>query len=148
MTADPTIRFGALSQEWERFEALSVSLMPVVSNPDAPISPRSAIPAANKGKVPSMLNGNGEIIGIKGWQTHQLSPEQIATVKAHPDFGFCVVTGRGMIAIDCDVTDAPLADEIKAVLDIALGCDFPVRHRSNSTKFLVPRSSRARSPSG
>jgi hypothetical protein len=139
MSANP-IRYGAFPEEWERFKSLPrMRLLPVVSNPNIETAPESKIPAENRGKVPTRLNSQRQVVGIKDWPTMKLSPEQIqAAIAKQPDYGFCVVTGHGMIALDCDITDAALADEIKSAIDITLGCDFPIRKRSNSTKFLVP----------
>ena len=131
------IRYGATPQEWDTFGAFSLPMLPVVSNPNLPTSPDSKIPPENRGKVPSKVNGRGQVVGISEWTTKQLNPALLDNMKLNPDLGFCVIAGHGTVAIDVDVADAEQAALIQRAIIASIG-DVPVRRRSNSAKFLVP----------
>jgi hypothetical protein len=139
MTTQPNvIRYGALPEEWDRFVPLGVPLLTVVANPDAPSSPQSKIPPENRGKVPTRFNPQRQVVGIPDWTNKQIVPQGIDTCKKDPDLGFCVITGRGMVGVDVDVTDAELGEEIQKAVAEIVGSAVPVRRRVNSPKFLIP----------
>jgi len=130
-----TSRYGATAQEWDHFSrvlGLTADLLPVVSNPDAVISPRSSL--LSIGKTPSLYNQDRQVVGIAKWPHHVASVEDIARWSAEPDYGICIIT-RTIRALGVDVTDFKAADAIRAFL-----CDqgwvLPERTRNNSPKFL------------
>ena len=133
--------YGALPAEWRQAEenGLSSWLLPVVSNINLPISPRSKI--STIGKTPTQKNRNGQIAGIKDWTTAPESlPEDLTRWSSDPDLGFCYRTGHdGVIAIDADINDAALAQDVETLLRQL--CHIPdeaftKRHR-NSPRWAV-----------
>jgi hypothetical protein len=131
-------RWGATPEEWHHFSktlGLTTELLPVVSNPHAIISPRSAI--TTLGKTPSLYNSARQVIGIPGWTEHITTEEEIARWSAEPDYGICVQT-RIVRALDVDVTDPETADVILALCKRSIPGPFPIRRRPNSCKFLIP----------
>jgi P4 family phage/plasmid primase-like protien len=132
-------RVGASETDWFIFRdvlGLASDLLPVVQNPGAVISPRSAI--KELGKTPSEYNRNGQVCGFTDWTSRVTSAADIALWEKQPDYGICVQT-RAVRALDVDVTDVALADQIYAVIvDKLRGAELPRRVRANSSKFLVP----------
>ena len=129
--------FGASPADWDTFTlllGLTTDLLPVVSNPQAEISPDSTM--ADLGKVPSRYNGNGKVVGIKGWTKHVSSDQDIARWSKNPDYGICVQT-REVRAIDVDVADRTAAWAVCEYIEDHLGTVLPRRLRSNSGKFLI-----------
>ena len=133
--------YGALPAEWQQAEesGLSPWLLPVVSNVNLPISPRSKI--STIGKTPTQKNRNGQIAGIKDWTTApETLPEDITRWSSDPDLGFCYRTGHdGVIAVDADINDAALAQDVETLLRQL--CHIPdeaftKRHR-NSPRWAV-----------
>ena len=116
---------------------LGADLLPVVSNSQAKISPKSSI--KKLGKTPSHYNRAGEVIGFLDWNNKQASPEEIERWSAEPDYGICIQT-RLVRALDVDVPDATLAQPIAQFIEAhlaELNVRLPTRMRSNSGKFLM-----------
>lgn len=130
--------YGATPDEWLHLDlilGLGEHLLPVVSNPNAPISINSTL--TERGKTPSQYDAIKRIVGIKGWTQKRPTGGEIERWSQEPDYGICVQT-REIRAIDVDVTDAGLADQIRQHIAITLGLPLPCRSRSNSSKFLHP----------
>lgn len=109
-------RAGATPQEWAQLasqDILARWTLPVVSNLGLPVSPQSSL--KTPGKVPSLKNRRGEIIGMTGWtNAPETTVEQLDTWSRDPDLGACVRTGHeGLLAIDCDVSEPGLAQSIE-----------------------------------
>jgi hypothetical protein len=135
MTAIP-IRWGATQLEWDRFSLgldLCVDLLPVVSNPNAKISPRSAIKEV--GKTPSRYDREKLVVGIADWTSKVTEQRECKIWATEPDYGICVQTRR-VRAIDIDVPDPAQAHAISAAVKEMLG-ELPTRTRSNSGKCLL-----------
>lgn len=129
----PPKRYGASPSDWTHFDfclGLTADLLPVVSNPNAVVSPNSKLHAL--GKVPSLYNKNGQVIGIKNWTEKQATSAEIAAWSGNPDYGICLQT-RCVRAFDIDVPDPQLADTIYKYFN---GFGFARRIRKNSGKFL------------
>jgi hypothetical protein len=129
--------WGATSSEWAHFDfilGLTNDLLPVVSNPQARISPDSKM--KEKGKTPSQYNSNRMVAGFPGWTSYHAGAIDLAKWSANPDYGICVQTRR-VRAIDVDVTDAHVAERLREFIIAQLGYCPPVRRRSNSSKFLM-----------
>lgn len=126
--------FGALSGDWDHFSrvlGLTSDLLPVVSNPQAAISPQSKMQAI--GKTPSRYNGSGFVAGIVGWTSYEAKDSDIVLWSGQPDYGICLQT-RNVRAFDVDVPDKALAARLAEYLaDLGL----PVRSRKDSGKFLL-----------
>lgn len=113
------LRFGAAASEWAQvscWDTLAPWVLPVVSNPNVPISAKSSL--KEPGKLPSVKNSRGEIVGISGWTTAPAADmAQLDQWSRDPDLGFCVRTGHnGIVAVDCDVDDPQLAQAVMQLL--------------------------------
>ena len=129
-------RWGATPAQWthlDLMEGLTADLLPVVSNPNATISPNSRMKSL--GKTPSLYNGSGLVAGFKDWTSHEGTSEEIARWSQQPDYGICLQT-RHVRAVDIDILDASIAADIERRLVDALGA-LPLRRRENSTKRLA-----------
>ena len=124
--------YGATPDDWINLDLLGLTqdLLPVVSNPNSPISPKSNLKAI--GKVPSRYNANRQIAGIPNWTQHKTTPQEIERWAKEPDYGICVQT-RNVRALDIDI------EQSKEVLNFlsANHWIFPCRFRSNSGKKLL-----------
>lgn len=139
-------QFGATPAEWDRLLASGVAqwCYPVQSNPSTPVSHHSSIKSV--GKLPSIKNRDGEIIGIPGWTraTALENPEEMVNLwRRDPDAGFCVRTGHeGIIAIDADIDDPATADAVREAFCTATGIDpakLCYRHRGSSRWAVLCR---------
>ena len=111
------MRYGATKAEWAALKRLAkVDLLPVVSNPHAEISTRSKMRAI--GKTPSIYNGAGLVAGFTDWTDHEATVSNLEAWSEVSDYGICVQTRR-FRAIDIDVDDDELADELEAALKAA-----------------------------
>ena len=131
--------WGATPAAWSHFEfilGVGEDLLPTVSNPGATISPVSKM--RSLGKTPSRYNKDGLVAGIVDWTQRKVTSAEIAKWSRQPDYGICLQT-RTVRALDCDITDPALAEEIYNEIVRLLGGHVPpVRRRANSPKFLVP----------
>lgn len=128
-------QYGAKSEEWRQAteSGLTAHLLPVVSNPELKASAKSNL--TTRGKVPSVKNAAGEVVGLPGWTSApDTTAAQIQTWAKDPDLGFCVRTGRaGVFAIDADIDDPALSAEIEAIFkQICQAKDFTKRTRGNA----------------
>lgn len=138
-----TKRLGATQDEWTLFARtmkLSRDLLPVVSNPEAKISPQSKMQGV--GKTPSRYNSAGFVAGIPDWTAHNATPAEVKKWSAQPDYGICIQT-RDVRGLDVDVDDKEKADAIYRFIADWLfeNCNdvpvLPKRFRANSGKFLL-----------
>lgn len=130
----PNKIYGATQAEWDFFSTLAeADLLPVVSNPNAKISPMSTM--SDLGKTPSLYNSSGLVSGIPKWAQHVATPQLLRRWRSIPDYGICLQT-RTYRAIDVDITDQQEADAVFAFLTATLG-GFSRRTRADSSKFLV-----------
>ena len=129
------IRYGASPADWKLLveEGLTPDLLPVVSNPNFPISSKSAL--KQTGKVPSVLTKTNEIVGLSKWTQRETSKDEAREWAANGDYGICVQTRR-LRAFDVDVMDAELADRIADTLAALSPVVLPCRSRSGSSKRL------------
>lgn len=128
-------QYGAKSEEWRQAteSGLTAHLLPVVSNPELKASAKSNL--TTRGKVPSVKNAAGEVVGLPGWTSApDTTATQIQTWAKDPDLGFCVRTGRaGVFAIDADIDDPALSAEIETLFNqICPAKDFTKRTRGNA----------------
>ncbi len=107
-TASSTgINWGATPDDWHHFDrvlGLGGDLLPVVSNPDAPISPDSTMTAL--GKTPSRYDSRQRVIGIRDWPTMEISGQSLARWSREPDFGICIRT-TSVRGLDVDFSPSP-----------------------------------------
>jgi len=128
-------RWGATTDEWDLFTRMGLvaDLLPVVSNPQATVSPHSKI--AGIGKTPSHYNGMGHVAGLPGWTDKQVTAKQVGDWSKNPDYGICLQT-RNVRAFDIDVDDREKAQAIADFLADELLLP-PKRYRANSGKCLL-----------
>lgn len=121
--------YGATPAEWASATAGGYGpyLLPIVSNPNAVISPLSKMQGL--GKTPSQYNGNGEAVGIPRWVQHTTRDTEVERWRTVPDLGYCVRTGGepvgeaghlggACIAIDVDVDDPGIVADVRLMLDM------------------------------
>lgn len=131
------INWGATPDEWFHFDLVlgrTDQLLPVVCNPKAAISPDSKLKAL--GKTPSRYNRDRLVTGISQWTEHVVTEHDFARWSKEPDYGICVRTGSGWLALDCDSEDAEVQAQIRDLLVQRLGELPPRRWRANSNKCL------------
>lgn len=136
MTTGVTNPCGARPADWDAVIAagLTPCILPVVQNPQVPRSASSALKTI--GKVPSRKNGYGEAVGFPGWTSHVTTPEEIAQWRLDQDLGVSIRLDH-MIAVDCDVDDAEIAQGIYKILCDLIGKEPPRRTRADSARWLV-----------
>lgn len=128
-----TERYGASPEEWAYFSqilGLTEDMLPVVSNPNAKISPNSKMKSL--GKTPSMYNLRNEVGGIRNWTDQRPNQSTINAWSKEPDYGICIQT-RGVRAIDIDIADPAAAGRVVRTVSRHL----PTRIRANSSKSLL-----------
>lgn len=129
------LRPGASQEDWSHFAyelGLIDDLLPVVSDPEAKISPNSKMTGV--GKTPSVFNRSGYAVGIPDWTSRVTTMEDIAEWKRNPRLGICLQTRR-VRAIDIDI-DHPQAEQVVKLVESVLG-PTPLRYRANSKKCLL-----------
>lgn len=127
-------RYGASAEDWAHLDVLlglTADLLPVVSNPNATISPNSSIKSL--GKLPSQYNGQRYVSGFPNWTQHQSTADEIAKWSKEEDYGICI-QARAVRAIDIDVGDA---DTVSAIRKHIRPFGLPCRYRQNSSKVLI-----------
>ncbi|MGS2657759.1 DUF5906 domain-containing protein [Citrobacter koseri] len=129
--------WGATPDEWFHFDLVlgrTDQLLPAVCNPGATISPNSKLKML--GKTPSLYNRDRMATGIKDWTEHVVTERDFARWSNEPDYGICVRTGHGWLALDCDSEDEDIQADIRKTLVQLLGKLPPRRWRANSNKCL------------
>jgi len=129
---------GALPGDWSHWQKLGLTadLLPVVSKPNAAISPNSTLKAL--GKTPSMYNRDRLAVGIKDWTRKQSTDKEIGRWSQELDYGICIITGRpsGVCVFDTDIVDPIYAQRIEDAITAVLG-PLPCRYRNNSGKRVL-----------
>jgi hypothetical protein len=126
-------RYGASPETWDHFAdvlKLGRDLLPVVSNPNAKISPNSTMQAL--GKTPSLYNRDRLAVGLPKWTDLGSTEHDIRRWKSESDYGICLQT-RSVRAFDLDTTAAMvLAQAIQSITG-----PLPMRVRANSDRVLL-----------
>lgn len=129
-------QYGAYGDEWALFDrvmGITEDLLPVVSNPNATISPNSSIKSI--GKTPSRYNAHRQVVGFKDWTNYKATPVDIDLWSQNPDLGICIQT-RNLRALDIDITEPIEAAQVESVIARHFP-GLPCRSRANCSKFLV-----------
>ncbi len=128
--------WGASPAEWQTFidRGMSEDILPVVSNPGAPVSEGSTM--KQLGKTPSIYNGSGKVCGIAKWTSKEATEEEVEEWSKEPDYGICIQT-RHLRGIDIDIDDKNLVNQIVSYIQHELGGELPLRYRDNSAKCLL-----------
>jgi len=135
--SDAEKSWGASPEEWAHFDlvlGLTEDLLPVVSNPQAVISPLSKMKGL--GKTPSIYNPSRKVAGIPEWTTKRASGAEVDRWAKEGDYGLCLQT-RGVRALDIDIDDAALAARVAERFAALVGAELPTRSRQNSGKRLL-----------
>lgn len=136
-------RYGATEAEWEGAanSPLMPWVVPIVSNPNVPAAPRVKIDARSRGKVPTIKNSAGKVIGLKDWTRRGAnSPDALAAWSADPDYGFGVRLGRGgLVAVDCDCDDPAVSGSVRDLLFSRIHAAPPLRRRGTARWACVLR---------
>lgn len=130
-------RFGAFPEDWDLLDlglGLTADLLPCVSNPNKEIADNSKLKAL--GKVPSVFNRDGKIVGLANWTEKRSTSKDINLWRKESDYGICLQT-RLVRALDIDVPDRAQANKIAEELQRCFGGRYPTRSRADSGKFLV-----------
>lgn len=141
-------RAGATRGEWRA--ALSSPLLPWLLPVACAPAPHVRDGAARQpGKIPSQYVTNGSWTGLVGWSKMPPATAQDVTRWANdPRLGYCVRLGcypelseggPRLLAIDCDVDDPALADELLAKVEDALAAGAPlaIRQREGSPRWAA-----------
>lgn len=128
------ILWGATPDEWTAAVAAghTTSLLPVVCNPNLPISPQSTL--SDYSKTPSVKGQNG-VSGIARWSKYEATADDIARWSKDSDYGICLQT-RYLRAIDIDIENADVVADILARIISRLG-ECTIRTRLNSSRVAV-----------
>lgn len=129
-------RWGAAPGDWLHFDlalGLTEDLLPVVSNPDAPISAQSKMKSL--GKTPSVYNRRRDVAGFKNWTEHKATVDDIALWEKEADYGICLQT-RHVRGLDIDISDPERASDIVKYIENIIRV-LPRRSRSTSGKCLL-----------
>lgn len=129
--------YGATQQEWTALHfgmGLTRDLLPVVSHPDALISPKSAM--KDKGKTPSRYNTVQQIVGFPNWTQFNATHRHVKTWMGEKSYGICIQT-REVRALDLDLLDRGIVQYMKSLVKSEFGIDLPERFRGNSEKCLL-----------
>ncbi|MGL4232721.1 MAG: VapE domain-containing protein [Casimicrobium sp.] len=129
--------YGASIDTWKHFAraaGLAADLLPVVSNPNAEISENSKM--KDLGKTPSVYNAARKVAGFPHWPQYRATENDIMRWRREPDYGVCIQT-RTIRAIDIDVPDKALAQQIVDCAHDCLGLKLPRRSRQGTGKTLL-----------
>lgn len=131
------MNYGATEAEWLHFDKvldLGTDLLPCVANPKAEIAATSKL--KQLGKTPSVYNADGLVVGMKDWTSHHASDQEIRRWAKQPDYGILVICRR-VKALDLDISDQELVEQVQSAIAIELGVQLPIRRRANSSKCLL-----------
>lgn len=138
-----TAPIGARLEDWVHFDewlGLGEDLLPVVPDANAQRTPLSKV--KKFGKIPSLYNSEGQAYGIADWTTLSINEGNVAHWRADRRYSMCLRLGphSGCYAIDVDVDDFDLAEEIHQIVEShrePSGEPLPVRSRDGTCKFLL-----------
>lgn len=131
--------WGASLEAWHHWSerlGLTEHLLPVVANPNAPISEDSKVKTL--GKTPTKYNFRGEAAGFPKWTKHIATHREVAKWELERDYGICV-QARAVRAIDIDVGHRTKSRLIVEAIERVLPFyQFPRRYREATGKVLLP----------
>lgn len=130
---------GATPQEWNALvDKFGPSdLLPIVVNPHAKLSPRSEL--EDIGKVPSVINGFGYVVGLAGWSSRDTVIEQVELWRQDPNLGIGIHC-RNIKAIDIDIDSDHLltARILNLLYKMFPDRAWPYRCRPGVSRMLIP----------
>ncbi|MFN6935441.1 MAG: hypothetical protein ACK4NZ_09850, partial [Tsuneonella sp.] len=134
-------QLGASLEQWHHLSitlGLAEHLLPVVVNPDAPISPDSNMRML--GKTPSRYNFKHEVSGFAKWTDHRATLKEIGKWELEEDYGICVqARDGGLRAVDIDVPGPKRSAKIVEYIENHFPhLKFYRRSREGTGKVLLP----------
>lgn len=126
---------GAGPTEWAHFVALGLTadMLPVVADTSLPLSPDSKL--KTMGKLPSYVKHDGTVVGFGKWTQYVADEAAVRRWAKDSRLGICLQT-REVRAIDIDVEDEALAQQLADTLELILG-PLPWRMRAGSARRLA-----------
>lgn len=138
------VKNGIASEQWDLAVALfgRENLIPIAS--EGEVSPNSSLDPKSVGKVPSVHNSRGKIVGFKDWTAYKASEADIQRWKKR-GYGIGLILGRdrgdgyGLHAVDVDTSVDAHQDTVYEELFRRLKLFLPYRGRDNSLRraYLV-----------
>lgn len=98
------------------------------------------LPAGVLGKVPSVYNTHGAIVGFKDWQKQRATQKQVDQWAKDSRYGFGVILGQPLpaggvaICIDVDTENDDYQNAVHKLICEATGARLPMRVRTNSSR--------------
>jgi hypothetical protein len=123
----------ATQQQWHwAAHHVGVDLLPSVGDPTIPLN--DTLSRLGSGaKVPSKIYSDGIAGGMPGWGAVSATHDMIREWASEPAYNILINT-RTIRAIDLDIDDQALADQLEQYIFQALGMVLPVRYRENSPR--------------
>lgn len=100
----------------------------------------STLPVGVLGKVPSIYNQKGDIVGYHDWQTCRASPEELKRWQADGRYGFGVILGQPLpaggvaVCIDADTENEEHQAKLYDLITAKIGGRVAMRVRENSNR--------------
>lgn len=123
----------ATQQQWHwAAHHVGVDLLPSVGDPTIPLN--DTLSRLGSGaKVPSKIYSDGIAGGMPGWGAVIATHDMIREWASEPAYNILINT-RTIRAIDLDIDDQAMADQLEQYIFQALGMVLPVRYRENSPR--------------
>ncbi|HDY9182060.1 VapE domain-containing protein [Klebsiella pneumoniae] len=138
------VKRGTTPEQWDLAVALfgRENLIPIAS--EGELSPNSSLDPKSVGKVPSVHNSSGKIVGFKDWSAYRASDADIVRWKRR-GYGIGLILGRdrgdgyALHALDADTAIDAHQDAVYEELFRHLSVYLPYRGRDNSARraYLV-----------
>lgn len=138
------VKRGTTPEQWDLAVTLfgRENLIPIASEGD--LSPNSSLDPKSVGKVPSVHNSSGKIVGFKDWSAYRASEADIVRWKRR-GYGIGLILGRdrgdgyALHALDADTASDAHQDAVYEELFRHLSVYLPYRGRDNSARraYLV-----------
>lgn len=124
------------TQLWKHFAGLAgrENLIPIA--PSGVPSEKSKLAESQIGKIPSRYLGDGKVVGFAKWSQHHATEAEFKRWSEDGRYNVGIITGRGLYAIDADITDEKQHAIIEATLAAYVGEFVPFRTRGNSRRRL------------
>ncbi|MGV0954547.1 MAG: VapE domain-containing protein [Fluviibacter sp.] len=134
---EQSMRRGATIEEWHTWARVAGrDLLPCVMSTSAQPARDSRVSPGTWSKTPTRYNAMGRVTGIAKWTDYEATAAELDSWSKQSTYGICLIT-RDYRAIDIDVTDRDIVDEIVALVVDTIDAVAPIRTRANSTKCAI-----------
>lgn len=127
---------------WEHFKKVvgREALLPIVQS--GKLSPRSKIEARPPFKIPTVVNGDGYVVGLVDWADKVTTEGQYSVWSRRYGLGIrCgheLPTGGYLVGVDVDIENEPTQQRIyKALCNLLDVNSLPYRHRGNERRLYA-----------